>query len=214
MYTRNVRGASSGSPLKSSHDLSIFSQKKMGDFQLGAEFVSVNQDVNGAASGLLAQVDFQNGAVKLGADLAWSTATSTATYAFNPNYQPLLILFRQTLGTTHSASQTRGGQFGAGFGSDIANGDGAGGLLVKGKFEYGIDKDKMVFGLNAGWAKLTNQGSCPGDSLGTELDLSLMQKFYSNFNLSYAVGFLLPGDAFGPDQRTAWGAQIRGALSF
>lgn len=214
MYTRNVRTIGAASLLKSSNDLSIFSQKKMGDLQLGAEFVTINQDINGSSSGLLAQIDYQKTGAKFGADIAWSTGDALASYNFNPNYQPMLILFHQTLGTTKPATQTRGGSTGAAFGSAMANGTGSGGLLLKGRFDYGFDQGKMNFGVDAGWAKLTYQGTNPGVGLGTEFDLSLTQKWYENFKLSYALGVLVPGDAFGPSQQSAWGAQIRGALTF
>lgn len=214
MYVRNVRSSGANSGLNSSHDLSIFSQKKINSLQLGAEFAVINQDVLGSSTGLLAQIDYQKAAMKVGADFAWATGSSINNFSFHPNYQPLLILFRQSLGTSPSANSTRGSNSGAAFGSQVANGDGRGAVLLKGNFNYGFDQGKLDLGVNLGWAKLVHQGSNPGNSLGTEIDLSLVQKWYENFKMTYALGLLIPGDAYGPSQQTAWGAQVRGALTF
>ena len=215
LYARNVRTAGAATTLKSSHDLSIFSQKKIGQFQLGGEFVSISQDTHTAGIGILASVDFMPGAWKLGADFAYASAAADGSFSFHPNYQPFMILFRQTLGPTANPNTVRGGFGGSNaVGAAVAAGDGAGALLTKVNLSYGFDNQKYVLGTDIGYATLARQGTNASKALGLEFDLHFAQKWYDNFKTHYGLAMLFPGSAFGTAPQTAWGFQIRGALTF
>jgi hypothetical protein len=214
MYTRNVRTGGAATGLKSSHDLSIFVQKKWKMLQAGAEFASMSQDSSGTASGFLTQLDYQPGSVKFGFDVALASASGNNSFKFHPNYQPMMILFRQTVGATKALSSVRGGTSGSTVGSTVAEGDGAGALLTKARILYSMDQGRYQFGTDLGWAQLIRQGSNVGKALGFEVDLHFSQKWYENFSTHYGLGVLFPGKAFGESVQTTWGLQIRGALEF
>jgi hypothetical protein len=214
MYTRNVRTAGSSSPLKSSHDLSIFAKKRIGQLQGGAELNSMSQDSRSNAIGFLAQLDFMPGAFKVSADFAYASAASDSAFTFSPNYQPLLILFRQSVGPGNASTSVRGGSSGRGVGTALGSGDGAGAVLATLGVGYGFSKDKYILGADLGWASLARQGSNAGKNLGVELDLRFSQAWYDNFRMHYGFGMLFPGQAFGTDPQVGWGLQVRGVLKF
>lgn len=213
LYTRNIRSASSGLGLSSSHDLSIFTRKRWGQVQLGTELATSGQDTKSNVVGWLAQVDYMPGAWKISTDVAVATASSDAAFNFHPNYQPFMILFRQSVGATDSG-EVRGGSSGNAVGSAVGAGDGSGAILAKVGIGYGFSKDRYILGFDVGGAQLLRQGSNSGKSLGFETDLTLAQKWYDNFTMHYGFGLLFPGSGFGDGAQVAWGTQIRGALKF
>jgi hypothetical protein len=211
LYARNVRSASDRN---SSHDMSIFSQKRFGKVQLGGELVTIREDGRSAAAGLLGQLDYLPGKWNFGVDVALATASSNTNFTFHPNYQPFLLLFRQSLGTDKGPSSVRGGSKGLGVGSAAGIGDGSGALLTKAHISYTFDNKLYTLGSEFGFARLLHKASNAGSALGVETDFHFSQKWYENFTTTYALGLLFPGSAFGNGAAVAWGLQIRGALSF
>ena len=210
LYSRNVR--SGHSLFTSSHDLSIFSQKRWNKFQLGGEFVSIRQDSRSSTTGILAQMDLLPGNWDIGLDLAYASGAANASYAFHPNYQPFLLMFHHNLGTT--GRLLRGGLNGAGVGSAVGSGDGAGALIVKTGAAYAFDSKLYTLGVEVGYAKLMRTGNNSGDKLGVESDIHFTHKWYDNFSTYYTIGFLFPGSGYTNGANVAWGTQIRGALTF
>lgn len=214
MYTRNVRLAASSATLSSSHDLTIFSRKRWGEFQIGGEMASVGQDNASNVVGMLAQFDWMPGNLTLSGDIAFAQAASDAQYTFNPNYRPFLLLFRQSVGPTQPVANVRGGQAGNAVGSAVGSGTGAGAALAKLRLTYGFSSNRYVLGSDLGYAALARKGNNASSALGVEWDIHLKQRWYENFHTDYALGMLFPGDAFGAGSQVAWGFQIRGALEF
>ena len=143
--------------------------------------------------------------------MAFASSSSNSAYSFHPNYKPFMFLFRQSLGTSNPVTESRSGR---GVGSDVA-GDGGGGALVnKGHLSYRLDASQITLGTNLGYAKLSQKGSNGSESLGFETDLFVSHQWYDNFKMQYALGFLIPGDAFGPNAKAAWGFELKGALEF
>ncbi len=86
--------------------------------------------------------------------------------------------------------------------------------MVKGRFAYTFESGQYTLATDLGFAQLARSGSSDSKSLGTEVDLHLNQKWYDNFSMNYALGFLVPGEAFNNSPQTAWAVAIRGALTF
>jgi len=209
LYSRNVRSLNLGK--NSSHDLSIFVKKSFNRFQLGGEFVSISEEKKSATNGALFQVDYLQGPWRLGYDFAYASSSSNSAYQFHSNYKPFMFLFRQSLGTATPINESRSGR---GVGSDVAADGGSGALVNKGHASYRFDSSQLTLGTNFGYAKLGSKGSNGSDSLGFETDLFVSQQWYENFKMQYAVGLLIPGDAFGPSSKAAWGFELKGALEF
>lgn len=216
LYARNIRGVGANLGLNSSHDLSIFTQKKWGDFQIGAEFVTLNENHRDTNFGALLQTDYSPGNFGLGFDLAFASAGSTSNFTFHPNYKPFLIMFNQSVLTKNNSRTLRGGQQkNSAFGSDFGLNNGAGGaVMAKTHLSHQFSNKTYTLGTEIGYALLTEQGSTQSKNLGLEWDLHLTQKWYENFKTVYAAGILFPGKGFGPQPKTAWGVQLRGALDF
>lgn len=212
LYARNVR---SNATRGSSHDMSIFAQKRAGKFQLGGELVSIREDRKASTAGILGQIDYIPGRFNIGADVAVATAGSDGShFTFHPNYQPFLILFRQSLGTDKATNSVRGGENGLGVGSEAGIGTGNGAFVAKGHVTYTFESKLYTLGTEFGFARLMQKGSNTSNALGFESDLHFTQKWYENFSTSYAFGLLIPGKAFGDGAQTCWGLQLRGALTF
>ena len=216
LYSRNIRSASSGLGLNSSHDFSIYSTRRWGNFQAGAELATVGQDNLKSQIGTLVQLDYMPGPVTFGIDFGYASANSEGQFVFNPNYQPFLVLFKQTVGQAQSdLGMVRGGSEGASaVGNSITGSGGNGAIVAKTRFSYGFDKDKLVLGSDIGFARLGRVSSETSSNLGFEVDIHLKQQWYKNFYMSYALGTLFPGKAFGESAQTAWGFQLRGVLNF
>jgi hypothetical protein len=215
LYIRNIRAATSGLGLNSSHDFSIYSTRRWGQFQLGAEMASVGQDNSKSQIGALLQMDYMPGDWTMALDFAFASGSAEGQYAFNPNYQPFMILFRETIGPSSAVNEVRGGQTGSqAFGKSITGNGGNGAFLFKGRVGYAIDKDKLILGSDFGFASLVRTSAETSKNLGFELDLHLKQKWYKNFYVTYGLGTFFPGGAFGEGAQTTWGFQLRGVLTF
>jgi hypothetical protein len=221
LWTRTVISAGAiglGGRPSSAHDLSIFSTKKWGQFQLGGEFVSTKYDSSDSVIGALAQADYQGSAFVWGADLGFATAGNKTSFTFNPNYRPFVILFNQTLGASSAVASHLGADANGNatnvVGGAVGDGSGRGAILGKINFGYGFSNKTYLLGTDLGYAKLAKQGSNSSSALGVEWDLHLKQKWYDNFDTFYGLGFLFPGEAFGTQKQVAWGFQMRGALKF
>ncbi len=215
LYSRGKRLPLAGLGLVSSHDFSIFSSRRWGSFQLGAEAASIDQEGAGSKLGVLTQIDWIPEAWNLGFDFAYASANSTGNFAFHPNYQPFMILFRQGLGPSRNTNQVRGGVSGANqVGGAVGEGSGAGALVAKARLLFNFDQEKYKLGTDFGFAKLVNQGSNAGTSLGFETDIHLAHKWYKNFTMNYGLGLLFPSSALGQNTQTVWGFQLRGVLLF
>lgn len=215
LYSRNIR---SGSTIgdNSAHILSLFTQKRWADFQLGGEFVSITEANRDGRQGALAQIDYSPGNFGLGFDFAYASASNTDAFNFHPNYKPFLILFNQSLSASRETGSVRGGRTGeSAVGSNVGSGySGAGVLLGKTHISYGFSDKAYILGAEVGYATLAKKGDAPSKNLGIEVDLHLTQKWYENFRTVYAGGLLFPGKAFGSDPSAAWGIQVKGALDF
>lgn len=211
LYARNVR--SGGGSLQSSHDVSIFLQKKWSKIQWGGELVTIKQQDRASAMAFLTQFDYTPSNWNWGLDLAYVTGKRDAPFAIHPNYQPFLLLYRHSLGVT-KGNDIRGGNAGQGVGSSAGQGDGNGALLVKAGIAYNFDNKLYTLGTNFGYARLMYQGSNTKSTLGYETDIYFNHKWYDNFSTSYAAGVLVPQKGLSGSPRMAIGVQLRGALSF
>ncbi len=211
LLDRNIRSTGA---VPSSLDLSIFLQKRFNKVQVGTELVSVKPSDRPSTFGVLAQVDYLPGNWDLSFDTVYATAKSNETYfALHPNYQPFLLLYRQSLGAV-KRDQLRGGLSGQGVGGQVGSGDGAGAVLAKLGAAYTFDSKLYTLGTNFGGARLLRQGSNAQSTLGYEGDFYFNHKWYENFMTSYAMGLLLPQKGMVASPKMAWGVQLRGALSF
>jgi len=214
LYARNVRSAPSPT-YGSSHDISIFLQKKWDRFQLGGEFVSIRQDHRSDVFGGLAQIDWTSAnGWNLGLDGAVSTAGKDSSFNFHQNYQPFLILFRQNTGLKGGAASVRGGTTGASVGTATGDKDGAGAMLAKATVAYAFPKKIYKLGVDFGTAQFMRKNSSDSKNLGIEFDTHFSHKWYDNFTTYYTAGMLFPGSGLGSGAGFVWGGQIRGALVF
>lgn len=215
LYSRAKRAPLAGSSLASSHDFSIFTSRRWGNFQAGVEAVALDQDGTSTQMGFLGQVDLLPKDWNFGVDFAYASASSEGSFGFHPNYQPFMILFRQSLGTSRSPIEVRGGSDGASrVGGAVGEGNGNGAIVAKARFVYNFDQEKYKLGTDFGYAKLIRQGSNLGTGLGIETDIHLAQKWYKNFTVHYGLGMLFPGTGLGENAQTVWGFQLRGVLVF
>ncbi len=213
LYERVVTGASAPTTLRnSSHDLSIFAKKTWGTFSLGSEFAMLSEQGIDPRTGVLLQANEEGSGLRFGADFAYATSSSNSTFIFNPNYRPLMLLFRQTLGPASSAAVRGAG--GQGVGSDITGTNGGGAYLAKAHLAHQFKNSSFQLGGQLGWAALTNAASNGETGLGIEADISLVQKWYDNFKVYYAGALLIPGDAWGSNPKTAWGLELKGVIEF
>jgi len=213
LYSRNIRSQKIGG-MNSSHDLSIFAKKTFGKFQLGAEFASISEEARNASTGLLVQADGAFGNFNLGYDFAYASASSNSSFKFNPNYRPFMFLFRQSLGGATAATEFRNGSGLRGVGGDVAGDGGKGAIVNKLHASYKFTGSQLTLGSDLGFAQLAKKGTNGQSSLGFETDVFLAHQWYENFKLQYALGLLVPGKAFGPNPKTAWGFELKGALNF
>jgi len=209
LYSRNIRSLKTTAAGSSSHDLSIFAKKRWGSFQVGGEFVSIATQNADTTSGFLIQADYMPGPWRIAYDFAYASSSSSSKFSFNQNYKPFMFLFRHSLGTSVPSAEVRAGR---GVGADVV-GDGGGGALVnKGHVSY--EFSDMTLGSDFGFASLGRNGASGKSYLGLETDFFLTQQWYDNFKMTYAAGFLIPGEAFGASPKAAWGVEIKGVLEF
>ncbi len=214
LFARRVRnvGAKTVLGLDDQNDLSIFARRRFGAFQLGGEFVTVSEEGKNSTQGVLAQIDYMPGAWRFNTDLAFASGNSTGSFRFHPNYRPLMLLYRQSIGPAAPASEWRGGVAGVPVGSAIGGGSGA--VLNTWGMAYDFVNTKISLGMDIGYGLLANKGTAAGKLLGVETDIYMDQHWYENFKTNVGLGLLFPGAGFGAASQTAWGFQVRGALSF
>jgi hypothetical protein len=210
LYERLVTGAAAPATFRnSSHDLSIFAKKTWGDFSLGSEFAMLSEENIDPRTGILFQANQEGTGLRYGLDFAYASSTGNSTFTFNPNYRPLLLLFRQSLGAT-STLNVRGGSVGA----DVTGTGGGGVYLAKAHVAHQFKNSAFQLGGQIGWASLVNSASNGESGLGIETDLSLIQKWYDNFKVYYAAALLMPGNAWGSSPKAAWGVELKGVIEF
>ena len=215
LYSRNVRLASAALGHRSSNDLSIFSKKRIGQVQVSGEFSSISEDGAGVTSGLLGTLDYVPSQWSFALDFGLSVPNDTGSFVFHPSYRPFMLLFAQDLGPSKPLNSVRGGfSDSLGVGGAVAEGTGRGALLTKVTARRDFSGKTNTIESSLGFARLMRQGTNAGTSLGTEWDTLFTQRFYDNFKMSYGLGFLFPGAAFGANPQVSWGFQLRGALTF
>jgi hypothetical protein len=210
LYNRTVASAGSAAKFNSENLLGIYSRKKWGSFQLGGEFVSRGYEDIDAQYGALVKLMYKPSALAIGLDAGFASAAGNGNFAFQPNYKPLVILFNEYVGPK-SGRQVRTG---ANVGNSIGAADGAGAMFGVLTAAYTFASGNYTLGSSLGFAQLAKERSDVSKKLGTEFDLHLTQKWYSNFETSYAFGALFPGTAFGQNAQVGWGTRISGSLVF
>lgn len=210
LYNRTVALASSGKRNLAAHTLDIYSKKKFGALQLGGEFVSRGYESTEAQFGALGKILYKAAPWSLGLDVGYASANGSGNFAFQSNYQPLVILFNEYVGPkSGKIVRTL-----ANVGNPIGQADGAGAFFSVLTGAYTFSSGNYTLGANYGYAQLAAARTNAGLGLGSEFDLYLVQKWYANFQTTYALGMLFPGKAFGPSSSLAWGTRIGGALAF
>jgi len=210
LYNRTVVSAAADVGYPSEHLLGFYTRKRWNDLQLGAEFLSRGFEDTESQLGLLTQVLYNPGKWTFGLDSGYASANGSSNFAFQTGYEPLVLLFDDMLGPQAGENVNQG----TNIGNPIASGAGAGALFSVLSASYGFSSGNYVLGFNFGYAQLAAQRTSPGKSLGSEVDIHLTQKWYDNFNTSYAMGFFMPGDAYGPNSQIGWGTKITGRLKF
>lgn len=212
LYNRTVALATSGLSELAANTLGIYSKKKWGALQLGGEFVSMGYENQDAQMGALAKLLYVPGSWSWGLDTGFATANGSGNYVFQNNYKPLMILFNEAVGPGAGRLVRSNVNIGKPIGSGTDAGSGAYFGVLTGAYTF--SSGNYVLGANLGYAQLAKQRSSSGTRLGTEVDVHLTQKWYNNFRTSYALGFLMPGMAFGPSPQMSWGTRITGSLVF
>jgi hypothetical protein len=210
LYNRTVASAGAGSKFDSENLLGIYTKKKWGSMNLGGEFVSRGYETGDAQYGGLVKILYKPASFSLGIDAGYASANGNSNYKFQSNYKPLLILFNDVVGPTAGHTVRTN----ANVGNAVGSGTGAGAAFGVLSTSYTFASGNYTLGGNVGYAQLVKQGTNADKALGTEVDLHLSQKWYDNFQTSYAVGMLFPGKGFGSDAQAAWGTKIAGALTF
>jgi hypothetical protein len=214
LYERVVTGASAPAELhNSSHNLSIFAKKTWGNFSLGSEFAMISESGLDPRNGLLFQANQEGSGLRYGVDFAYASSTGSTNFVFNPNYRPLLLLFRHDLGA--SSTSVRGGNHSVGgVGADVTGQNGGGAYLAKAHVAHQFKNSSFQLGGQIGWASLVNATDSGERGLGFEADLSLVQKWYDNFKVYYAGGILFPGSAWAANPHISWGLELKGVIDF
>lgn len=211
LYNRTVVSATADNAVygTSANILGLYTKKQWGALSLGGEFVSQNSK-GSAQAGALAKILYKPSAWALGVDAGYASANGSGNFTFQSNYKPLVILFNEYVGPK-AGQQVRTG---AEIGKAIGSGTGSGAVFGVLTAAYTFASGNYTLGTNFGYAQLAKKRSNANTALGTEVDLHLTQKWYTNFQTSYALGMLFPGKAFSSDAQVGWGTRITGALSF
>ncbi len=209
LYNRTVASASAAG-FESENLLGIYSKKKWGSVHLGGEFVSHGYEDVEAQYGALVKLQYKPESFSMGVDAGYASAAGDSNFAFQSNYKPLLILFNEFVGPKAGRTVRTDAEVG----SAVGNGAGSGAIFGVLSTSYTFSSGNYTLGGNIGYAQLVKERDNAGKGLGTEFDMHLTQKWYPNFQTSYAVGMLFPGEGFGSDTQIGWGTRITGALTF